>query len=130
MRVFILEDDWRRMEFFLEALDGHEVDRAESVADAVAMYKPPYDLILLDHDLGGEQFVSSDHDNTGYQFAKHLAQNHTCGQSQVIVHSWNMGGARRMVEVLKRVGWTVEAEPFGSTLLRVLRGDAQGANTD
>ena len=121
MKVFILEDDPQRMELFHEVLRDHDVVRVDNVADAVRKFKPPYDVICLDHDLGGQVYVPSDHENTGYQFAKHLASNERCGNQQVVVHSWNMVGARRMVDTLKRVGWTVAAEPFGPTLLNALK---------
>lgn len=119
-RAFILEDDPERMELFLPALDGWHVDRHDNVADAVAGFSGPYDVICLDHDLGGQVFVPSDEENTGYQFAKHLAANER-PVAPVVVHSWNTAGARRMVDALSDAGWSAVAVPFGPTLLSALR---------
>ncbi len=117
MRVFILEDDPSRIRRFKRALIGNDLTISDNVPDAIAKYNGPYDVVCLDHDLGGEVFVPSEHPNTGYAFSKWLADS-SDDQSPVIVHSMNQAGATRMVGRLgeRRSVW----EPFGEDLLNHL----------
>ena len=95
MNIFILEDDPIRMELFREALKDHNVDHADNVVDGKNLLTVnEYDLILLDHDLGGEQMD----DNTGYQLAKFIRDDNIC--TRVITHTDNPAGARNILAVL------------------------------
>lgn len=120
MRVFILEDDPSRIRRFQRALAGNNVTMTDNVPDAISKYDGPYDVVCLDHDLGGQVFVPSEHPNTGYAFAKWLADSDK--KSPVIVHSMNPPGAERMVQ---RLGSRAVWEPFGEDLLAHLRGAAE-----
>ena len=62
MKVFILEDDPYRIVKFRDLLKGHDLTIIDSCTK-VEEFKPPYDLILLDHDLGGRQL--EDHEDCG-----------------------------------------------------------------
>jgi hypothetical protein len=62
-----------------------------------------WDLICLDHDLGGEVYVDSNELNTGYQVAKFLAtKNPKC---LIIIHSSNFWGACNMMSVLPQADY-------------------------
>ena len=95
MRVFILEDDPARQELLFAKLRGHEIYCIDSCA-WIDTFQPPYDLILLDHDLGGRQF--EEHEDSGTRFAE-LIQGKT-GYARIIVHSYNPAGAERMCKIL------------------------------
>lgn len=126
-KFFLLEDDPNRVAGFEAALDGHELHHAIDVDAAIAVFSPPYDLLLLDHDLGGEVFVSSDHSNTGAAFARYLAEHHPADLCDVIVHSWNPDGAKTIAGTLSDAGWIgVVQMPFSGALLRTLRMAPQG----
>jgi hypothetical protein len=118
MRVFILEDDLTRVILFREALMRHDVTHAESLTEAVEMYRGPYDLLLLDHDLGGEVFVDSEKEDTGAGFCRWVSGEPTT----VLIHSYNAPGAAQMNVTLVEKGWAnVGYVPFGLRLLNHLR---------
>lgn len=115
-RVLIVEDDSARCEWFRRRLGGHELDVTCSVAEAVTwLATREYGLILLDHDLLEEHYFSDERDDarTGYAVAAWLAA-HPASQprAEIVVHSLNYAGARRMVELLIEAGFTAEHIPF------------------
>lgn len=119
-RVFILEDDPQRQDAFIDVLTGADVQICADVVSARAVFRGPYDWILLDHDLGGRVFVDSDEDNTGYQFAKWLADTHPQDGASVVIHSWNVVGAMQMERALQDAAWSVLRVPFGTTVLKAI----------
>lgn len=107
MRVFILEDDLTRVQFLRELLMDHDLTIVDSCKD-VGRFNPPYDLILLDHDLGGRQMT--EHEDDGYAFIK-LIKDHINPKAEIIYHSYNPGGAARMWAELDGRGYVA---PFRS----------------
>lgn len=125
MRVFLLEDDPNRVQAFkyVLSLGGHELQHAIDVGGAKLLWTPPYDLILLDHDLGGETFVPSEAPNTGYEFvswvADSLAVDVKTHPVAIVIHSWNSDGARNMKALLASKGIeNVNLLPFSDILLK------------
>lgn len=100
MKVLILEDDPIRIKIFDKKLKGHDLYFFTEVADAIEAVKNfgPFDYYFLDHDLGGEIYVDSNKENTGYQFAKFLAESKATGK--MYIHSMNGVGAQNMKAVL------------------------------
>jgi len=130
MRIFILEDDPARKIAFEQALGvfekgfPHEVTICSflgGVGGAYINFEGEYDLIMLDHDLGGAQMVSPDEEETGTAFVKWLVENNKLKNGpKVIIHSWNPDGARRMLELLP-LNCMAFWEPFGHTVLNYLK---------
>lgn len=123
-RVFILEDDPIRIEQFREAGLSQELTVAESVDEAKQVYIPgSYDLLLLDHDLGGQQMVESENPNTGAEFCKWVveAEKGIENDPVVVVHSYNPQGAQTMRNTLYDDGWMVVINPFGPSVLGYLK---------
>lgn len=100
MKVLILEDDGNRIATFKKKLKDHDLYFAVSVDEAKDMAKNfgPFDYYFLDHDLDGKVFVDSKDENTGYQFAKFLAEVNATGK--IFVHSMNPVGAQNIKGVL------------------------------
>lgn len=126
-RIFILEDDPARITAFKFAIDGKaEVTVAQWVHGqygAIESYKPPYDLLLLDHDLGGQTFVDSSEENTGAGFVRWLGKAPETDRPDIIIHSWNPDGGRAMARELVQNGWTnVVRFAFDAKLLEWLQG--------
>jgi hypothetical protein len=116
MRVFILEDDPTRMFWLHERLLGHEIVHAESCTQA-DRFQGPFDLVLLDHDLGGRQL--EDHEDNGEAFANLISDQ--IGAAHVIIHSYNPAGAWRMARVfLNDAGIPVNVAPFRGVLFNKL----------
>lgn len=121
-RIFILEDDMYRILAFRQACVGMDLTVAMSCPEAYKLFKPPYDIICLDHDLGGQQMVESGA-NTGYEFAETLTKNPTPPADYIVIHSYNPEGALNMERIL-RAGFSsvyVGRMPFGPSLLTFLQ---------
>jgi CheY-like chemotaxis protein len=100
MDILILDDDLCRHEFFNMALIGHIVKSTTTAAETIEELKSNnFDVVFLDHDLGGQQMVESG-DNTGYEVAKWLSEHPNRIPNQVIIHSFNPAGAKNMKAVL------------------------------
>ena len=118
MKIFILEDDPMRIRLFRDVCIGLDATFAESYAEAVKKFDGPYDILCLDHDLGGEWMARSDGPNTGYNFCKWLPE--SSENARAYVHSYNPDGAENMMKVLAEKRYTAIRLPFGPTILRVL----------
>jgi hypothetical protein len=116
IRVFLLDDDTRRHQWFAKRFEGDYLDVAEDVASAQELLKVNrYDAIFLDHDLLPEHYNSetTDDERTGYAIATWLAsQPELQRASTILVHTRNADGAIRMVEKLRRSGRQAEYVPF------------------
>lgn len=102
MKIFILEDDPRRMKLFYKKIGvENTIFHSDNVEEAKKIFNDhkPFDYIFLDHDLGGEIYVPSGHSNTGYQFAKLLAEQDDLS-GNICIHTMNPIGAENMAEVL------------------------------
>lgn len=111
MKIFILEDDPQRIDFLWPHLMGHQTVVIDSCTKA-DRFKPPYDLILLDHDLGGRQL--DEHEDCGLTFVK-LISAQINPDAVVVVHSYNPGGALRMVQELQDHDIKALSAPFGGS---------------
>jgi hypothetical protein len=108
MHYFILEDDMARIRLFREYYDvpGNLVVICTNVEDAKrALSERTYDVISLDHDLGGRVYVPSHEPNTGYSLAKWMAENNIQCRKKIIIHSFNSDGAEAMKKVLPQAQW-------------------------
>ena len=116
IRVFLLDDDVRRHQWFVKRFVGDEIDIAENPADAISMLQAnAYDAIFLDHDLLPEHYKSStpDDERTGYAVAAWLAANpQHQPASTIMVHTRNADAAIRMVEALRGTGRHAVYVPF------------------
>lgn len=88
LRIFILEDDKIRNRHFWDHLHSHNTTFAVTYDTAIKLFKddPPYDIMFLDHDLGGFK--------TGYDFACLMAAFGI--KVPTVIHSFNDAGAKRM----------------------------------
>jgi hypothetical protein len=116
IRVFLLEDDKRRHQWFIKRFAGDHIDIADTVIGARELLSAnAYDAIFLDHDLHPEHYnaTSTDDERTGYAIAAWLAANPGLQRaSTIFVHTRNADGAVRMVEELRRSGRAAEFVPF------------------
>lgn len=100
MYVLVIEDNPVRIEKFKRALIGSVVDYADNAHEGIILVKERrYDLIFLDHDLGGRQHVSSHDPNTGFQVARVIKG--TPNESAfIVIHSANVVGAKNIQQEL------------------------------
>jgi hypothetical protein len=125
IRVFLLDDDVRRHEWFATRFKGDHIDFAHNVPQAEELLSSnSYDAIFLDHDLHPEHYESSQPDDkrTGFAIATWLASRPELQRaSTIFVHTRNADGAMRMVEELRRSGRAAEYVPFPMLAERIKR---------
>ena len=116
LRVFLLDDDRLRHEWFARQFKGERLDVAEEPARAVELLSAKhYDLIFLDHDLLPEHYYAEgfDDERSGYAVARWLAESPARhAAATIVVHTRNADGAMRMVEELRRAGRQADYVPF------------------
>ena len=116
IRIFLLDDDKRRHDWFALRFKGDFIDMAHNVEQAQQLLSTnAYDAIFLDHDLHPEHYNSLNHDDarTGFAIASWLASNPELQRaSTIMVHTRNADGAMRMVEEMRRAGRNAEYVPF------------------
>ena len=71
-----------------------------------------FDMLMLDHDLGGEELVDSCKENTGYQLVKYIINNKLQKNAEFIIHSQNPVGSVLMNNTLKDNGYRCSITPF------------------
>lgn len=123
MNILVLEDDPSRVAKFKRELVGNNVQYTDDVDTAKLMVEcnentighPHFDLIFLDHDLGGAHYVNTEeYNNTGSTFAGILAdqiQSYKMLRPYVLIHSCNHDGAKNMYSKLRHI-CNVVVQPF------------------
>lgn len=105
--IFFLEDNPQRYAHFYKwietKVDDPEIVSATNAADAIDILRDRkhFDVIFLDHDLGGKIFVDSGSENTGYQVAKFMKRNGNTFK-QMIIHSQNPVGAQNINNIFRK----------------------------
>jgi CheY-like chemotaxis protein len=117
IRVFLLDDDTLRHDWFARRFAGDSLDIAVDPAEAIELLASNhYDAIFLDHDLLPHHYRHQgepDDENTGYAVAAWLAARPEAHPAAtVVVHTRNDRGAMRMVELMRRAGRSAEYVPF------------------
>jgi CheY-like chemotaxis protein len=113
MKILVLEDNEERIKWFKRKLepfcDLTMFSNAELAIEKIKEEK--FDVIFLDHDLGGKVYVDSNEPNTGYQVAK-IIPNTINKDSYIIIHSLNPVGIQNMMNELN--GMNVIRMHFGT----------------
>lgn len=110
MRILFLDDNparlrWARREF----IPGHDLSLVDSAAAATDLLGSLFgwDLVFLDHDLGGEEHADPSDPNTGSAVVRWVARNRP-GVGRFIVHSLNAPAANGMVLSLREAGYRAD----------------------
>jgi len=96
MRIFILEDDGYRINFFLEKFCTYDITVTENAQSAIEYLEDnTYGCLFLDHDLG-------ENNGSGLDVVQYLADNpeNVNNNAIIIIHSWNVPATKRMITVL------------------------------
>jgi CheY-like chemotaxis protein len=121
-RVLFLDDNYERGIAFLEIFADAKVVWVETAAEAIEMLAQPWDLVMLDHDLGGEVFVSSSRDDSGMAVVRWIEANRPTTTKRIHIHSWNIPAAREMTARLRDCGgYKITQGPFVKETMQSLR---------
>ena len=105
MKVLFLDDDPDRMKHARRWFVNDTLSESETAEQAIKMLEKysPYDLVSLDHDLGGNVFVPSD-EVSGYAVALYISKMpKELLPKRVVIHSFNPAGAQNMINVLRGI---------------------------
>jgi len=112
-RVLFLDDNLTRCAFAVVFFANDDLYVAHTVKQAIRLldrYKR-FDLVCLDHDLGGNAFAPSD-EKSGCEVAKHILKLRAKIPAEIIIHSGNIWGAKRMEDILHDQGIVSRRIPF------------------
>lgn len=119
MKILFLDDDESRQSAFKEWFDEHKTDldtlvQTRTANDTIKALKSNklFDIVSLDHDLGGKVFVTETKE-TGYEVALYIER---MGKKKlpksVVIHSFNPTGASRMMQAIKKRVPNTQYLPF------------------
>jgi len=117
MNIFFLDDDKTRIEVF-SALCSDAVIVETSLEAISAIGSKSWDIVFLDHDLGGEQFIDSGRKDTGAEVARWIVKNKP-KIDLIVVHSYNPDGAENMRSLLSQAGYNVKKIPFSNLMKHI-----------
>ncbi len=116
MKIFVLEDDLNRIEWFQKKFGAtHSLFMAKSVEEGqkVALENGPFDTMFLDHDLAPQHYLDFDPSvQEGDFIAENIPDGHDFVQwlinnkkvihryTQIIIHSANPIGSKRMCDTI------------------------------
>lgn len=118
MRILVLDDDEVRHERFAEVFKTYDIKHVWTYDEAchALEHLGPWDLVYLDHDLNDFEAKSmAEHEGpyggyyrelTGFDVVRFITRQLAKEKHppEVIVHSWNPGGARMMITELREHG--------------------------
>jgi CheY-like chemotaxis protein len=117
MRILFLDDDKIRHKAFKRMHIGSVIKSVHTAKECIAALEidEVYDVVSLDHDLGGEIFAASDK-NSGLEVARYIRDGLDKAKypKRVIVHSMNPIGAKRMVQTIQDAGVPVVWKMFAA----------------
>ncbi|MFH1415658.1 MAG: cyclic-phosphate processing receiver domain-containing protein [Elusimicrobiota bacterium] len=119
MRILFLDDRESRHRIFIEINPNHEIEPAYTVEKAVNLLEccPSFDVVCLDHDLGGGIYLPSD-EKSGFAVAQHIVSMDRKKQPAIVlVHSWNEEGALNMLKLLREADIQAFYEPFSDNFV-------------
>ena len=106
MKIFILEDDPQRLEWFRETFGAKNVHSAGRVEDAYNLLKRyKYDVIFMDRDLGHPQ-------ENGEDLAWAMQEEEIAPETPVVIHSANDRGQRVIKRYLDKYKTNVQGIKF------------------
>jgi len=117
MKILVLEDDQNRIEEFKKSFRSeHRVIYTDDAEMAINHLKEnTFDILFLDHDLGGCVYVDTNEYQTGSTVAKWLSENKDRMPPRVILHTLNSYGATNMKSYIPHA----QIIPFAWTKIKV-----------
>jgi CheY-like chemotaxis protein len=117
LRILFLDDNSARHKTFEKKVgNGHLVTYVWSAIEAqnVMISEPRFDVFSLDHDLGGEEMVDINKENTGSAVARFIVNELPQDKypEKIIIHSMNPIGAKNMETILVNAGFNAARFPF------------------
>ena len=114
IRILVLDDDFRRHDWFDANIEGHDAVWSAKEARTALQDNPRYDLVFLDHDLAEDYSVVpavwGEDGRTVARFIAAMPVDKRPGMAHI--HSSNWGGASEMEAILTAAGVKVARAEF------------------
>lgn len=113
-KMLVLDDDPARVEHLRTRFPNADLHWAETVETCIPMLAEEWDVIRLDHDLGGEIFVDSNRTDCGMEIVRYILKNKPehLKETIFIVHSKHERAGEKMTAELTAAGYDCTYVPF------------------
>jgi len=111
-KVLFLDDEQERAERFLQIHPN--AAWVKTAHECIDLLKDSWDMVSLDHDLGGERYVDSGRIDCGMEVVRWLSETKPehLKRTHFVVHSLNADAALDMLNLLKTSGYKCTYRPF------------------
>lgn len=130
-QVLFLDDDHHRIAEIRERAEELSLDLTvvETADDCIAELKQRmFDLVMLDHDLGGETYCDSSRQDCGMEVVRWLKSNGG-SHGAFMIHTMNEVAAATMYMELKELGYRVRQGGFGGEKFNRYLDELLGVST-
>lgn len=103
MNILFLDDDPVRGNHFISAFPYARWVKTAAECISQLQREDKWDLVCLDHDLGGQVYVDSGREDCGMEVARWLYNNQPKNIKVIYVHTLNTPAGQRMSELLSQV---------------------------
>ena len=113
MKILFLDDSPARQEWATKHFPGHDLIQPTTAAAAIDIleHDGPFDLVHLDHDLGGETYAESSRADTGFEVVRWIVREKPT-IPEIVVHSRNAPAGHRMTATLRKAGYAARYQAF------------------
>jgi CheY-like chemotaxis protein len=117
--VLFLDDSENRIGYAVVIFQtlGYEFTIVKTAEQAIKkLFEKDWDVVMLDHDLGGEVYVDSGREDCGMEVVRWIRNNHP-NVRKFIIHSWNVPAGSTMTYALRNCGYVAVYCPFDTVEL-------------
>ncbi len=117
-RILFLDDSEPRLNQAENVFGEEELYLAQTAETAIRLLSTlsPWDLVMLDHDLGQKVMQDSEDPGSGMEVVRYI-ERALPEIKEIVVHSWNPPAANSMRFRLAGAGYSVSYRPFKSRTL-------------
>ena len=114
VKMLVLDDDEQRIKVLRRVFADAHIEWVQTAPECIDKLNEPWDVIRLDHDLGGEIYVDSNRADTGMEVVRHLEVTHydNLDEAVIIVHTRFDTAGKEMAQRLKQAGYDASYHPF------------------
>ena len=109
--ILFLDDSRARINYFRSKVPNATIVMSAQKCIEKLSRGDEYEILFLDHDLGGEVYVDSHSKNSGMEVVRWI-ESHNPIIKQIIVHSHNYYAAQDMVDRLRKKKYKADAVPY------------------
>jgi CheY-like chemotaxis protein len=113
MILFLDDNKYRTKTFKSNVPQATTTETAEGMIALLKNCIEPVDVLYLDHDLGGKEYVSSSDKDCGMEVVRWIIENKPI-IAKIVVHTCNPSAGKEMQAKLVEAGYNTDYIPFTS----------------